>query len=80
MSVEVGPRVKKITKVYNIFNINPWIQLCIRIIAVCVSWYFNKSILWAIVHYIFGIWYLLYALLTGKFADGGFMDIINHYF
>lgn len=52
----------------------------IRIFAIMVSWYFNKSILWAIFHYMFGLIYLLYCLLIGRFSDGGFMNIINYYF
>ena len=56
------------------------INLCIRILAVMVSYYFNASIVWAIIHYILGPIYLLYCLLLGRFAEGRFMDIINQYF
>lgn len=56
------------------------INLCIRILAVMVSYYFNGSIGWAILHYILGPIYLLYCLLLGRFADGQFMEIINQYF
>jgi hypothetical protein len=52
----------------------------INIFAIMVSWYFNKSVLWAIFHWIFGLLYLIYCLLIGRFADGGFMENINHYF
>lgn len=56
------------------------INLCIRILAVMVSYYFNGSIGWAILHYILGPIYLLYSLLLGRFADGQFIGILNHYF
>ena len=59
--------------------INGWIRLSINTIAVLVSWFFNKSILWAIFHFMFGTWYLIYRLLKGSFRDGGFMQIINNY-
>ena len=58
---------------------NP-LTIVINIFAVMVSWYFNKSILWAIFHFIFGLIYLVYSLLIGRFADGGLMEIVNHYF
>jgi len=56
------------------------INLCIRILAVMVSYHFKSSIGWAILHYILGPVYLLYCLLLGRFADGQFMEIINQYF
>ena len=58
---------------------NP-VMVAIDIIAVLVSWYFNHSFWWAILHYMFGPLYLLYSLLIGRFADGGFMTIMNSYF
>jgi len=63
-----------ITRVYT----NPF-SIIISITAVLVSWFFNHSILWAIFHYIFAIPYLIYCLLIGRFADGGFMTIINSF-
>lgn len=51
-----------------------------NILAVLVSWYFNHSFLWAIFHYMIGPLYLLYSLLIGRFADGGFMKIVEYYF
>jgi|TARA_R110000851_G_scaffold47424_2_gene115178 hypothetical protein len=56
------------------------IFLAINILSVMVSWYFNKSVLWAIFHYVFGLMYLIYSMLIGRFADGGFMEIMNSYF
>ncbi len=36
------------------------------IIAVVISWSRNKSILWAILHGIFGWLYVIYAIIVGK--------------
>ena len=36
------------------------------IIAVVISWSRNKSILWAILHGIFGWFYVIYAIIVGK--------------
>ncbi|MTG97674.1 MULTISPECIES: hypothetical protein [Myroides] len=36
------------------------------ILAVYLSWKRNKSILWAIIHFIFGWLYVIYNLLTKK--------------
>lgn len=52
----------------------------LNVLSVMVSWHFNKSVGWAIFHYIFGFWNLLYNLLSYRFADGGFMEIIQSYF
>ncbi len=35
-----------------------------NVIAAVVSWYFNKSILWALVHGFFGWFYLIYYCFT----------------
>jgi hypothetical protein len=82
MQVEIKTS-KKASKVFTLLSfewLNGWIRLFINILALIVSWYFNKSILWAIFHFIFGAWYLIYRLLKGSFANGGFMEIMNHYF
>lgn len=70
---------KEKTVVVRTYLKNPF-TIIINIFAVMVSWYFNKSVLWAIFHWIFGLLYLIYSLLIGRFADGGFMEIINYYF
>lgn len=72
---------KKTTKeiVVRTYYRNPF-AIIINVFAAMVSWYFNKSILWVIFHFIFGTIYLLYSLLIGRFSDGGFMEIINNYF
>jgi len=67
------------TKYVRVYTSNPF-NIVSGVLAVMVSWYFNKSILWAIFHYIFGWIYLLYSLLIGRFADGGFMEIMDSYF
>ena len=64
--------------VYNHY-INPFNSI-VFILSIMVSWYFNKSILWAIFHGMFSWIYLIYSILIGRFADGGFMEIINYYF
>jgi hypothetical protein len=55
-------------------------RLPLKIVAMLVSWCLNKSVLWLIVHYLFGWIYLVYIILMGGFVDGGFKDIINYYF
>ena len=69
---------KEKTIVYK-YGTNP-INMLVGIVSVMVSWYFNKSFLWAVFHYVFGWIYLLYSLLMGRFADGGFMEIMESYF
>jgi hypothetical protein len=64
-----------VQKVYT----NPF-NIFISIFAVMVSWFSNASIGLAILHYLIALPYLIYSLLVGKFADGGFMDIINTFF
>ena len=50
------------------------------LVAVLISWFINKSIFWAIVHGIFGLWYILYAIITGDLSNGVGQQMINHYF
>ena len=73
-------RIINITLLPKLDELQGIINLCIRILAVMVSYYFNSSIGWAILHYILAPVYLLYCLLLGRFADGQFMDILNQYF
>ena len=35
-----------------------------NVIAACVSWSLHKSILWAVIHGIFGWFYIIYYLLV----------------
>ena len=61
-------------------SIKHLIRAIISVLAVMVSWYFNKSILWAIFHFFFGVIYMIYRLLIGSFRDGGFETIMKSYF
>jgi hypothetical protein len=75
-------RVKAVGRVVSKIS-NPFdgiLAAIVNVTALLVSWFFNKSILWGIFHYIFSGPYLLYSLVTGRFSDGGFMEIINSYF
>jgi hypothetical protein len=51
-----------------------------NVIAALVSFYYNKSFLWAIFHFMFGWLYLIYSLLLGRFADGNLFVILSSYF
>lgn len=55
-------------------------RLVFRMVALFVSWYFNKSIIWGILHFFLGWIYIAYILLTGNFSDGNFGEIIKYYF
>lgn len=68
---------KKVEVHYNFSN--PF-NLAVTILAIMVSWFFNHSFWWAIFHGMFGWIYLIYSLIICRFADGGFMNIINYYF
>jgi hypothetical protein len=59
------------------FNI---LGVLFTVVAVLISWFINKSIFWAIVHGIFGLWYILYAIITGDLSNGVGQQMINHYF
>ena len=50
------------------------------IVAIIISWFINKSIFWAIVHGIFGLWYILYAIITGDLNNGVGQQMIYYYF
>ena len=56
------------------------LRMAFKVIAILVSWYFNKSLLWVVIHYLFGWIYLVYVAFTGGFSNGGLTDIINYYF
>jgi hypothetical protein len=74
--------MEKTVKVVNNISlpINGWIRLAINITAAMVSWFFTKSFWWTVFHFLFGIWYLIYMLITGEFVDGAFMEIMKSYF
>ena len=69
--------MKQYNVTYNFFKL---LNLAATILSIMVSWFYNHSVLWAIFHGIFSWIYLIYSLIIGRFADGGFMNIINHYF
>lgn len=73
------PKTKKVINLITI-PVNGWIRLILNVTAIMVSWFFNKSIFWAFFHFLFGIWYLIYMLLTGEFKDGMFIEIMKSYF
>lgn len=75
----MAKRTEKAIVVVKKFYPSGWYMIPINLLSVMVSWYFNKSIFWAIVHWIFSIPNLIYRLLKGSFKDGGFMEIINYY-
>jgi hypothetical protein len=54
-------------------------RLIFRVIALFISWYFNKSIIWGLIHFMFGWLYIVYVLFMGGFNDGGLNRIINFY-
>ena len=54
-------------------------RLIFRVLAMFVSWYFNKSILWGLVHFFLGWVYLAYVLFMGGFSDGRMGNLINYY-
>ena len=51
----------------------------LSVLALLVSWYLNKSILWGIFHWIFAGPYLLYCLLKQRFANAAWFDMIEYY-
>lgn len=48
--------------------------------SVMISWYYNHSILLAIIHYIFWPLYLAYEILSGNLAHGMWKVIPISYF
>ena len=79
MKLSESQRAQKAVVVVKKFYPSGWYMLPINILSVMVSWHFNQSIFWAIVHWIFAIPNLIYRLLIGGFKDGGFMKIINSF-
>jgi len=54
-------------------------RLIFRVFAMFVSWYFNKSIVWGLIHFFLGWIYLSYVLFMGGFSDGRMGSIIEYY-
>jgi hypothetical protein len=57
-----------------------FLYFILGVFSLMVSWYFNKSVVWLIIHWLIWPLYLLWCLITGHFSDGQLMDIINYYF
>lgn len=55
-------------------------RLVFRIVAVLVSWFYNQSLLWGIIHYFLGWVYIVYLILSGDFSNGGLGEVIKYYF
>ena len=41
-----------------------WLHILTGIVAFVVSYALHKSVLWAILHWMFGLWYVLYAVIA----------------
>ena len=54
-------------------------RLLFRIIALFVSWYYNGSVIWGVIHFFLGWIYLVYVMIMGGFSEGGLGDIIDYY-
>jgi len=54
-------------------------RLIFRVIALFISWYYNKSIIWGILHFFLGWIYIIYVLFMGGFDEGRLNNIINYY-
>ena len=57
-----------------------FLYFLLGIYAIMVSWYYNHSILYLILHWIFWPIYLVYELLTGKLSHDMWKDIPLSYF
>ena len=57
-----------------------FIYFLLGIYAMMISWYYNHSIFFLILHWIFWPIYLIYALLTGKLSHDMWRDIPLSYF
>ena len=54
-------------------------RLIFRVIALFISWFYNKSILWGVIHFFLGWVYIAYVLFMGGFDEGRLNNIINYY-
>lgn len=74
--------MRNLFKNYNVKNIKFEFKIThlLNLFSLLVSWYINKSILWGIVHYILGAYYLIYCIITRVFSDGEFVKMFNYYF
>jgi hypothetical protein len=56
------------------------LYLLLGIYSMMVSWYYNHSITWLIIHWVIWPVYLMYELLTGKLSHGMWKEIPLSYF
>jgi hypothetical protein len=56
------------------------LYLLLGIYSMMVSWYYNHSITWLVIHWIFWPIYLIYELLTGHLSHGMWKEIPMSYF
>jgi len=54
-------------------------RLIFRVIALFISWFYNKSIIWGVIHFFLGWVYIAYVLFMGGFDEGRLNNIINYY-
>lgn len=54
-------------------------RLIFRVIALFISWFYNKSIVWGVIHFFLGWVYIAYVLFMGGFDEGRLNNIINYY-
>lgn len=54
-------------------------RLIFRVIALFISWFYNKSIVWGVIHFFLGWVYITYVLFMGGFDEGRLNNIINYY-
>ncbi len=50
------------------------------IYAMLISWHYNHSIVWLVIHWIFWPIYLVYEVLTGNLSHGLWKEIPLSYF
>lgn len=54
-------------------------RLLFRFVALFVSWYYNESIFWGLLHFFLGWIYLVYVMVMGGFSEGGLGLIVDFY-
>lgn len=57
-----------------------FVKLIVKSLAALISFYFTSSFWYSLCAWIFGWWYILYILITGKLANGELGKIIEFYF
>ena len=68
-------------KKYNYkINVGLNYETFVGVLSLLISWYFNKSILWGILHYLCGVYYLVYCIISRAFSNGELLKIFNYYF